>query len=143
MRQDSAVAKADTSQSIVLLATFERPPEASGDTVNSAVVIAAESISAYPGLKDASQYFGPIGEIAKSKGFTAISEPYDFPVDGKPIVRQDFSKKLGGMTMVQSSLVMLRAPYVLSFTFIGDSLDDITEELEGLRFGQPAPAKNR
>ena len=35
----------------VLLAVFERPPEATGDTVNSAVVIASESAATYPGLK--------------------------------------------------------------------------------------------
>ncbi len=143
MQQDSVDAKADPSKSMVLLATFERPPEASGDTVNSAVVIAAESVSSYPGLKDAAQYFGPVAEIAKSKGFTAISEPYDFPVDAKPIVRQDFSKKLGELTMVQSSLVMLRGPYVLSITFIAGSPDEITENLEHLRFGHPTPAKRR
>jgi len=143
MRQDSADAKADSSNSMVLLATFERPPEASGDTLNSAVIIAAETVSSYPGLKDAWQYFGPVAEIAKSQGFTAISQPYDFPVDGKPIVRQDFSKKLGGLTMVQSSMAMLHGPYVVSFTFIADSLDNITENLDNIRFGRPTPAKRR
>jgi len=143
MRQDSADAKADPSTSFVLLATFERPPEASGDTVNSAVIIAVESVSSYPGLKDASQYLGPVAEIAKSKSFTAINEPYDFPVDGKPIVRQDFSKKLAGLTMVQSSLAMLHGPYVLSITFIAGSLDDIAETLDNLRFGRATPAKHR
>ncbi len=147
MRQDSADAKADPSKSMVLLATFERPPEASGDTVNSAVIIAAESVSSYPGLKDASQYFGPVAEIAKSQGFTAVSEPYDFPVGGRPIVRQDFSKKLAGLTMVQSSLAMLHGSYIVSFTFIADSLDDTTQTLDHLRFGRPPehtdPAKRR
>ena len=35
-------------KSLLLLAVFERPPEATGDTVNSAVVIAAEPLSAIP-----------------------------------------------------------------------------------------------
>ena len=33
----------------VLLAVFERPPEATGDTINSAVVFASESVASYPG----------------------------------------------------------------------------------------------
>src|SRR5215470_2161522 len=33
----------------VLLAIFERPPQAAGETINSAVVIATESAASYPG----------------------------------------------------------------------------------------------
>src|SRR5208282_3891273 len=40
----------------VLLAVFERPPEATGDTINSAVVIASESAASHPGLKKAEDY---------------------------------------------------------------------------------------
>src|ERR1700756_4692664 len=38
---------------------LEHPPEATGETVNSAVIIAAESIASYPGLKTAADYMGP------------------------------------------------------------------------------------
>src|SRR5579872_1212755 len=48
----------------VLLAAFSRPPAARGEDVNSSILIAAESAAAYPGLKDAAQYFGPVMEIA-------------------------------------------------------------------------------
>src|SRR5271156_5163840 len=44
----------------VLLAAFSRPPQARGEDVNGSIVIAAESVAAYPGLKDAAQYFGPV-----------------------------------------------------------------------------------
>src|SRR5258706_1983641 len=43
----------ETGKAEVLLATFERPPEATGDTINSAVVIASESTAAYPVLTKA------------------------------------------------------------------------------------------
>ena len=142
MRQDSAAdAKADTSKSMVLLATFERPPEASQEGVNAGVVIAAESVSAYPGIKDASQYFPLLAEIAKSKDLKVVNEPYDFPVDGMPIVRQDFSKKMGNATVHQSTLVMLQRGYVVSFTFLGSSDDEITSLFDDLRFGRVKPAK--
>src|SRR6478672_1365908 len=52
----------EAGKSLVLLAVFERPPEASGNTVNSAVVIAVESLASYPGLKTAADYFGPLTE---------------------------------------------------------------------------------
>src|SRR5207253_9137881 len=63
MRQDSS-----GSKSLVLLSAFERPSEAAGDTVNSAVLIAAESVSSYPGLKAAEDYFRPLTEVATSRG---------------------------------------------------------------------------
>jgi hypothetical protein len=140
-QQDADAPPTDTSKSTVLLATFQRPPDAAGDTVNSAIVIAAESLASYPGLKDPSQYFGPIGEIAKANDMTAINQPYDFPIDGMPIVRQDFSKKLHGVTMFQSSMAMLQKGYALSFTFIAGNQDDITQNLDDLRFGRVKAAK--
>jgi len=133
MRDDSA----DSGKSRVLLAAFERPPEATGNTVNSAVIIAAESVSSYPGLKTAAQYFGPLAELTTAKGFKVVNEPYEFPVDSKPIVREDFSKPMAALTMYQSSLALLQKGYVLSFTFIGGSEDEVTTLIEGLAFGSP------
>src|SRR5206468_828285 len=45
-----------------LLAIFERPPEAQDSEVNPAVMIAVETRSAYPLLKTAADYFGPLAE---------------------------------------------------------------------------------
>lgn len=136
-------ASTDPAKETVLLGVFERPPEANGEGVNSGVVIAAESATSYPGLKSAAQYFGPLGEITKAKGLTAVNEPYEFPVDGKPIVRGDFIKQFGGGTsMHQSTLAWVAKGYVVSFTFIGSSDDEVLQLLEGLRFGgKPAAHK--
>jgi len=139
--EPSSPAKAGTGE--VLLAVFERPPEATGSTVNSAIVVAAESISSYPELKNAAQYFEPINELTKSNGFTAINEPYEIPVDGMPIVRQDFRKKLNNATMHQSSLVALRKGYIVSFTFLAGSDDEVTQNLDYLRFGSARPTKQK
>jgi hypothetical protein len=131
------------SKSTVLLGVFERPPQASGSTVNSAVVIAAETASSYPGLRSAAQYFGPVSEVAEAKGLKPVNEPYEFPVDGKPIVRRDFIKQISQVGMHQSTLALLARGYLLSFTFIGSSDDEVTELIEWLRFGSPAkPARN-
>src|SRR6266550_1116030 len=43
----------DQPKSLVLLAIFERPPEATGNTINSAVVIAAEKLSSFSSTKTA------------------------------------------------------------------------------------------
>jgi hypothetical protein len=132
MRQDPAA----SPKSIVLLGVFERPPEATGETLNSAVVIAAESASSYPGLKAAAQYFGPLTEIATAKGMKVVNEPYEFPVDAKPIVRRDFAGQVRGLAVQQSTLVLLEKGYVVSLTFIAGNEDEMTELIEGLQFGK-------
>ncbi|MGH9537856.1 MAG: hypothetical protein ACRD3H_08025, partial [Terriglobales bacterium] len=76
MQDDSA----DGSKSLLLLAVFERPPEARGETINSAVVIAAERASIYSGMKTAADYLGPLTELTTAKGFQVINPPYDFPL---------------------------------------------------------------
>jgi len=136
-------ASADPVKSMVLLGVFGRPPEVVGEGVNSAVVIAAESVSSYPGLKAAAQYFGPLTELVASKGFTAVGEPYEFPVDGKPIVRADYKKPIAGMTMHQSSLAWLAKGYVISFTFIGGNDDEVQQLLEALSFGKKRASSGR
>ena len=54
---------------------FERPPGAPGDTINSAVVIVAESLADYHGIKTAADYFGPITELTEQRGFKVENEP--------------------------------------------------------------------
>lgn len=127
---DSAASK----KSALLLGVFERPPESTGDSVNSAVVIAAEPASSYPGLRNPEQYFGPLTSLVKAKGLSVVNEPYDFPVGTMQLVRGDFSKPVGKLTMRQSTLVMMEKGYVVSFTFIGGSEDEVDEVVGYLSF---------
>ena len=133
MQDDST----DPAKSKLLLAVFERPPEVTGDTVNSAVVITAESAATYPGLKTAADYLGPLTELTTSKGFKSAGDPYEFSVGTTPLIRADFLKELGKLTMHQSSLVLLRKGFVVSFTFIAGSDDELDELIEKLFFGAP------
>jgi hypothetical protein len=119
----------------VLLAAFSRPPEARAEDVNSSILIAAESVAAYPGLKDAAQYFGPVTEVAKAQGFGVVEEPYEFAVGTKTVVRGDFQKDVGSRVMRQSTLVVLARGWAVSFTFIGGTEDEVEELVEGLSFG--------
>jgi hypothetical protein len=128
MQDDSAVA----SKSRVLLAIFERPPEASSDTINSAVIIAAEPLLA--GIKSANEYFASLSELSTAKGFHAEEEPHEFLVGATRLVRGDFSKARGALTVRQTSLVMLQKGYAVSFTFIGGSPDEANELIEKLSF---------
>lgn len=137
MREGSELGK-----SVLLLSVFERPPEAQAQGINSAVVIAAESTSSYPGLKTAADYFGPITELATGKGFKVTSEPSEFAIGAKRVVRGDFSKEMGSSAMHQTSLVFLEKNWIVSFTFIGTSDDEIEELVEKLSFGR-TPAKHR
>jgi hypothetical protein len=118
----------------VLLAAFSRPPQARAEDVNSSILIAAESAAAYPGLKDAAQYFGPLSEVTKAQGFAAVGDPYEFPAGTKILPRNDFQKDVGTRVMRQSTLVMLARGYVVSFTFIGGTEDEVEELIGGLTF---------
>lgn len=133
-RDEDAPQGNEPVKSRLLLAVFERPPEATGSTINSAIVIAAEKISEYSGLKTAADYFGPITELAASKGFKVANEPYEFSVGATQVVRGDFSKPRGSLTMIQSSLVIVEKGYAVSFTFIGGSEDEANELIENLSF---------
>jgi hypothetical protein len=125
-----------------LLAVFERPPAAPGDTINSAVVILAESLADYHGIKTAADYFGPITELAEQRGFKVENEPQAFAVGSKQLVRGDFSKERSKLTMWQSSLVMIDKGYIVSFTFVGGSEDEVDELIGNLSFGAPPLRKN-
>jgi len=118
----------------VLLAAFSRPPQAHGEDVNASILIAAESAAAYPGLKDAAQYFGPVTEVAQAQGFEVEEEPYEFALGTKTVVRGDFHKDVGTRVMRQSTLVVLARGYAVSFTFIGGTEDEVEELVQGLRF---------
>jgi hypothetical protein len=128
---------ADPTKSKLLLGVFERPPEVIGDTVNSAVIITAESAATYPGLKTAADYLGPLTELTTSKGFKPAGDPYEFSVGTTTLVRADFLKEIGKLTMHQSSLVLLRKGFVVSVTFIAGSDDELDELIEKLSFGGP------
>ena len=133
--------KLPTAQGEVLLAIFERPPEATGDTVNSAVVIAAESAAAYPGLKKAEDYLEPLTELTTAKGFKPDSDAFVTEIDGRELVRADFTKPLNDkLTMRQSTLILLTKGQIVSFTFVAGSEDEIDNLVEGLHFGAKAAA---
>jgi len=122
------------SCSKVLLAAFSRPPEARGEEVNASIVIAAEPVATYPGLKEAVQYFGPLTEVAKAQGFTVDEEPYEIAIGTKTLVCGDFHKDVGTRVMRQSTLAMLARGYAVSFTVIGGTWDEVEELIDGLDF---------
>jgi len=92
--------------------------------------------------KTATDYFVPLTEVTMAKGFKVVNEPYDFSRGANQVMRGDFSKELGTLTMHQASLVTLRKGYVVSFTFIGGSEDEVQALVEGLSFASPQKAAN-
>ncbi len=140
----------DASKGEVLLAVFARPPEATGATINSAVVIASESAASYPGLKAGEDYLGPLTELATANGFKSDGEPYVLDVEGRHLVRADFIKSLGAkaiddktssdkinkdqLTMRQSTLILLAKGRIVSFTFIAGNETELDDLMDGLHF---------
>jgi hypothetical protein len=126
----------EASKQELLLATFERPPEAAGDTINSAVVIASESTTSYPGIKKAEDYVGPLTELASAKGLKPEGEPYALEVESRQLVRVDFVRTISEkLTMRQCTLVLLAKRQIVSFTFIAGSEDELDDLMDGLHFG--------
>ena len=128
-------AERNTGDQHVLLAAFSRPPEARGEDVNASIVIAAEKVATYPGLKEAAQYFGPLTEVAKAQGFTSDEDPYEIQVGTKVVVRGNFHKDVGTRVMRQSTLAFLAQGYAVSITVIGGTEDEVEELVDGVGFG--------
>jgi hypothetical protein len=137
-------APASSTGAKVLLATFSRPPEAKGEEINSSVLIAAESVSNYPGLEEAAQYFYPLEEVAKAQGFLLDEDPYAIAIDTTTLVRGDFHKDVGTRVMRQSTLTLLSHGYAVSITVIAGTEDDVEGLIDGLSFSanvKSPPAK--
>ena len=130
----------NSADSQVLLAAFERPPEATSPAAASTILIAAEPQSSYPTLKTAEDYFTPLAEVITAKGFKAVNDPYAFPVGQVQLIRQDFSHEQHDRsekdrpTMYQSTLVLLSHGAIVSFTFLAPSEDDVDNLIENLSF---------
>jgi hypothetical protein len=135
--------KSQDNKPETLLAMFERPPGAPGDTINSAVVIVAESLADYHGIKTAADYFGPITELNEQRGFKVENEPYAVSIGARKLIRGDFSKDRdrGKVTMWQSSLVTIEKGYIVSFTFVGGSEEEVESLIGNLSFGTRAPVR--
>ncbi len=127
-------APASSAGAKVLLAAFSRPPQAKGEEVNASIVIAAESAAAYPGLKEAAQYFGPLTEVTEAQGFKMDEDPYEIAFGTTTLVRGDFHKDVGSRVMRQSTLVMLSRGYVVSITVIGGTDDEVEDLVDGMSF---------
>ena len=127
----------EASKSRLLLATFERPPQATGDTINSAVVIAAEPLPA--GMQTAADYFDSLAGLIIAKGFQTANEPQELSLGTTKLVRGDFTKPRGTLTMHQTSLVLVQKGYAVSFTFIGGGEDEVNELIERLSFASQKP----
>ena len=130
----TATQPAPASSARVLLAAFSRPPEARGEEINSSILIAAESQSSYPGLKEAAQYFYPLEEVAKAQGFLLDEDPYAIAIGPQTLVRGDFHKDVGTRVMRQSTLALLSHGYAISITVIAGTNDEVEDLIDGLTF---------
>lgn len=138
--KEMKTAAVNPSEGDVLFAAFERPPEAVGETINSAVIVITEKASVYKGLKSAVDYFGPLTDLITTQGFKVVNGPYDFPIGARGLVRGDFSRDRGTQTMYQSTLAMIEKGSIVSFTFIAGSEDEEDSLIENLKFAPKSPS---
>jgi hypothetical protein len=131
-----------TGHAETLLAIFERPPGVSGEGVDSTVIIATESLADYPQVKKAADYIGPLAEIAEQHGLKMDGDAYGFPVGRKQLVRADFIAGSDKTAVRQTSLVTIEKGYIVSFTFVSASDDEIDNLIEGLSFRAPRRSRS-
>ena len=132
--EGSAQKLASSSRSEVLLAVFEHPPEVVGETINRAIVISVERTADYPAIKSASDYFGPLTDVAGERGFRLTGEPYALVRGAQRLMRGNFSRQQGKLTMWQSSLVMIENRSILLFTLIAASEQEVDDLIAQLNF---------
>ena len=123
-------------------------PEVTGDTVNSAVVITAESATSYPGPKSAADYMGPLTELTTSKGFKADGGPHDSPSAPRLSCAVTSPVSRDRSPCTRSSLIVLRKGFVISFylrwpaamTRSMNSIEKLSADtLQALTFSAPNP----
>ena len=85
-------------------------------------------------MRTAEDYFGSIKELAEAQDFKATNEPHSYSIGSKQLIRGDFSKPRGTLTMYQSSLSTIEKGYALSLTFIGGSADEVEELISRVTF---------
>jgi hypothetical protein len=138
-RTDRMQDVSEEGKSVVLLALFEHPPEATPEGADPAIVIAAEKATAYPGLKTATDYFEPLTAASTAQGFKVVNEPYLYTRGETSLARSDLHKDAGKAGLYQSSLVLIRKGWIVSFTFIDANEDAVEELIEKLSFAGAAP----
>ena len=79
--------------------------------------------------------FEPVTELATGKGFKVENQAYEITLGATHLVRADFSKPIGNVTMHQSSLALLSRGYIVSFTIIAGSPDEADSLVQQLSFG--------
>lgn len=131
---------APAGSSVTLLAAFERPPGTAGG-IDPAAIIAAESLANYPKIKTPADYLGPLADIAERRGLKMEGEPYEFSLGAKKLARADFTAGTGDTTVRQTSLVTIEKGYIVSFTFVSASEDQIDELIDGLSFARRRPVR--
>jgi hypothetical protein len=80
-------------------------------------------------------------QLTTDKGFKAMGEAFEITLGNKTLIRGDFSKEMGKNTIHQTALVFLEKSYVVSFTLIGSSEDEVNALIENLSFGAKKAAR--
>jgi hypothetical protein len=90
-------------------------------------------------MSTAADYFESLAGLTTAKGFQAADEAQELSVGKVKLLRGDFTKPRGTLTMRQTSLVLVQRSQAISFTFIGGSEDEVNELIERLSFASRKP----
>jgi len=126
---------------VLLLSAFGKDKPAVSE-INPSVTLSAESLSSYPDVKTAEDYFAVLSQVVTSKGFVVLNAPAEIDVGGVTFLRGDFQKQEDDSTTYQATMVALRKDYLLTITAISGNEEDLTPLLNRLQIFAP-PTLNR
>ena len=84
---------------------------------------------------------GVVVAVCATLAPSSTVKPSEFSLGTTDLVRGDFTKAREKLTMRQTSLVKLQKNFAISFTFIGESRDEVNELIEKLSFDQRKTAR--
>lgn len=112
-----------------LLITFSRYPlgQQTG-ALNPTILVAAERIPPQPGTPNGKDYLTGLREHKQKRGVPSVlNEPVEFRVDGFQFFRDDYSGRINGVVIRQSTFVTMKKGYVLVFSFTGEDEKSVAE----------------
>lgn len=132
----------EADKAILLLSVFG-PGTPSSTAVIPSVTISAESLSLYPQMKTAQDYFDSLSDLVQGKGFSVLNEPAEIQIGGVTFLRGDFQKEEGDITTYQASMVAIRKGYILLITAISGDDEQLTPLLNRVHIFAPPTLKGR
>lgn len=119
---------AQMKDAYLLLTVSRHPLGTPGIALNPSILVAAEKISHVPGNPNAKDFLLGYRQIKVKQGIPSIlSEPVEFRRAGLQFFRDDYQGAIRGVSISQSTFVLIKKGYALVITFTGQDRKSVEE----------------